>query len=830
MWARASRYLRRKSLFEIIKGKRFASRLTSRPFGYQSNPLGGVAVLEVHPFNYEQIKHFISNWYLANERMSYRRDDPGVRAKAADGAQDLLQRLNATPSLFEMAVNPLLLTMIATVHRYRSSLPGKRVNLYEEICEVTLGKRQEARGVFLEMDARQKKQVLQLLAWTMMTSSALNQREISAADACHTIATTLQMVNPRIVPARFLKIIEESSGLLLERGQGIYSFAHLTFQEYLASTYAREEGLEAKLTQHIDKSWWHETIRLYCAQTDATAIVSACLQSQPPSVVALALALDCLDEAMKIDPAKRVEVERILSEWIDDPNPARRKLAAEVRLSRRLKNMVPIKEKIYRDTSLITVAEYELFLVEQRQRNLSSNPEDLSSLSFRIRGNAPKLGLTNEEAETFCEWLTNRAQTGQDYRLPYQDELPSEEAALKMIEPVSGHAGYWYRPMTDANTWLLPYFTYKWIKRPANSEFKKLTSYNIALSASIYLCIMLYQLTAYFTAGGISSDGIGRQLFSIIQVLQRDYFYSELDIKIHQMLMKMQEELKRSPEHDGNDFLSQVYMIAWKLLAILDDFTSIFQSHPIQNLLHKVDAPWLSDLSNLQHVHTLLCDLFKDNDETLLAALTTNSVQELAALLESELDYISSTLTIPLKVENDWGLDSLLIEASLDLPADLSKFLLQMRIEHLTFYLKNYTIHNLTISEILWRFCLKFIRNSNSHNINANNPHAHYVQEIYQYALKWFLREQKILLPCEGILLVHEPAKPRVKIETLVQTYDAVRTNVITDPAIILDIALRFEQLANDPVASKNVTFDALRAANTLRQRARKIEFNDKEK
>ena len=39
-----------------------------------------------------------------------------------------------------MAVNPLLLTMIATVHRRGNVLPGKRVELYKEICQVLNGK------------------------------------------------------------------------------------------------------------------------------------------------------------------------------------------------------------------------------------------------------------------------------------------------------------------------------------------------------------------------------------------------------------------------------------------------------------------------------------------------------------------------------------------------------------------------------------------------------------------------------------------------------------------------------------------------------------------
>lgn len=62
------------------------------------------------------------------------------------------------------------------------------------------------------------------------------------------------------------------------------------------------------------------------------------------------------------------------------------------------------------------------------------------------------------------------------------------------------------------------------------------------------------------------------------------------------------------------------------------------------------------------------------------------------------------------------------------------------------------------------------------------------------------------------------------RIETLVDTYDAVRQNLITDPKIILDLAQHFEALASDPVASKSIEFDAARAASTLRQRAQKFQ------
>jgi hypothetical protein len=61
-------------------------------------------------------------------------------------------------------------------------------------------------------------------------------------------------------------------------------------------------------------------------------------------------------------------------------------------------------------------------------------------------------------------------------------------------------------------------------------------------------------------------------------------------------------------------------------------------------------------------------------------------------------------------------------------------------------------------------------------------------------------------------------------VEIMKEMYNAVRQNRITDPVVILDVARQFEKLANDPVASKTIDFDATRAASTLRQRAHRVQ------
>src|SRR5205085_152680 len=158
------------------------------------------------------------------------KNDLGVQINAAKGAEDLLRRL-ANNALTELSANPLLLTMIATIHRYRGMLPDRRVDLYKEICEVFLGKRRQAHNLDLELAPTQKQSVLQPLAYQSMLHQ---QQVISSEAALNWIKDPLASISQQKDGATFLREIEESSGLLLERESGSYSFAHKTFQEYLA--------------------------------------------------------------------------------------------------------------------------------------------------------------------------------------------------------------------------------------------------------------------------------------------------------------------------------------------------------------------------------------------------------------------------------------------------------------------------------------------------------------------------------------------------------------------------------------------------------------------
>ena len=342
-----------------------------------------------------------------------------------------------TPSLFELTANPLLLTMIANVHQYRGALPGSRAELYEEICDVFLGKRHQARGVVVDMPSRQRQSVLRSLAYAMMQQGI---SEVAATDAANYILPALTRISNRIEAADFLRSVEESSGLLIEKEHGIYAFAHLTFQEYLTADYIRTTRRVGELVKNLDSTWWQETIRLYATISDATVIVDACLDRQTEPAL-LVLAVQCAEEAHEIARKTRDAVDACVNPADARENLLHRHIAASARLQLRTSKDIALRKSRFIGRP-ITWLEYQYFIDSQADSDRLL-PDHWSDATYpRDRENDPAVGVRYEDAVKFCEWIGDQLQSTFLYRLPRAEEI--ETAIEREGWPVGVNAhGYW---------------------------------------------------------------------------------------------------------------------------------------------------------------------------------------------------------------------------------------------------------------------------------------------------------------------------------------------------------------------------------------------------
>ncbi|MGB0385338.1 MAG: GTP-binding protein [Ardenticatenaceae bacterium] len=423
--------------------------LGATPSLSRSHLLSHLTALELAPFGHEQVQRFVEAWYFAN-RINPHNSSIIIRKKRAE---ELIE-LCSEGSLGGLVTTPLLLAMIATIHHSDAwqttettsqiglasiaptfSLPSSRVALYTQIYDLFLSS--QAKDAEFELTSLQKRGVLQRLAYHMMTHK---QQEIGVEEASRVIYVPLDMLCRNPKGAIFLQQIAQESGFLLQCPNGNYRFAHLSLQEQLAAGHIMERGLEQELIDpsRLEDCWWHETIRAYCARTDASAIITACLRLQKPPLSLLRLAIGCVQEARFVQIEVQKRLESILHQEAQDADPARRRVGSQGWLRLRLESMMPVNDKLYVADSLITNAEYQLFIDEQPAPEMGSSDRLLPHFPPGDALN-PVIGLSSNDAVAFCEWLTERERQGWRYRLPYSGEF----------SPLVEKVGYWTQSETE---------------------------------------------------------------------------------------------------------------------------------------------------------------------------------------------------------------------------------------------------------------------------------------------------------------------------------------------------------------------------------------------
>ncbi|MET9224728.1 NACHT domain-containing protein [Lentzea sp. NPDC003310] len=393
--------------------------ITSRPHGYHSAPIQGAGVVQVRGFSDEQVTRFAHSWYLAFEQRSTGEKNADVSRRAAEEADDLLERLHHNPMLYELTANPLLLTMIANVHKFRGALPGSRVDLYSEICQVLLWRRQEAKKLASELTGDQKMSLLSGLAYTMTRKHV---RDFDRTDVLTEFRPFLRRMAPGRTEEDFLAEMT-SSGLLVEREHATYSFAHLTFQEFLSAHHIRDKHLAHVLVERIDDVWWRETTLLYVARANADPIVEACLEAN--TVVALSLAFDCAEQASELAANLRSHLDRLLETVFRSNNahsPIRR-LMVNVVVTRHVRKLVRTIEGTRLNAEPVNAGIYSLFRESYPYRAPDAVPARLDE---------PVVGVRADDARAFVEWVNDITGSEPGFRLPLISELENSRVARKL--------------------------------------------------------------------------------------------------------------------------------------------------------------------------------------------------------------------------------------------------------------------------------------------------------------------------------------------------------------------------------------------------------------
>lgn len=215
--------------------------LTARPYAWPEGADPARGVFALADLNDAQIAQFIRAWYAAMTERAWL--TPGEAKRKREDLLKVRQRADLLP----LAQNPLLLTLMTTLHTNRGRLPDDRADLYNDSVELLLLRwnRQIGadRALLDELDMPGLKlsdlrEALEELAFTIHERSA---GQDSAADIGEDrlVRAFSSLLNSRDKAAVVVEYIEKRAGLLLGQGEKDgerqYTYPHRTFQEFLAA-------------------------------------------------------------------------------------------------------------------------------------------------------------------------------------------------------------------------------------------------------------------------------------------------------------------------------------------------------------------------------------------------------------------------------------------------------------------------------------------------------------------------------------------------------------------------------------------------------------------
>lgn len=218
--------------------------------------------IELADFDDKQIKQFIHNWFTT---------DIDQANNTAEQCWNLLNE-DSQASAKELAQTPLLLTFLCIYYDKKQSFAAHRATLYRTALDILLEewaaeKRIRHEPVYEGLNTELEKVMLAEIAYKGFINDQLFFTQQELLDQ---ITQFLEdsVDKPKYLDSRrVLDEIAAQQGILVERAEDIYSFSHLTLQEYLVAQHISNtddvtQSYEAIVQQYLTQQRWREVLLL----------------------------------------------------------------------------------------------------------------------------------------------------------------------------------------------------------------------------------------------------------------------------------------------------------------------------------------------------------------------------------------------------------------------------------------------------------------------------------------------------------------------------------------------------------------------------------------
>ncbi|MEM1254147.1 MAG: NACHT domain-containing protein [Cyanobacteria bacterium P01_H01_bin.21] len=217
-------------------------------------------------FGDDQIKKFIANWF---------QDERDKEADTPERCWELLTR-PANAAAFELAHTPLLLTFLCLVYGRSQNLPDSRSTLYHKALDILLEewaaeKRIQRSQIYQGLHTDLEKALLSEMAFKTFSEDKLFFSKRAIINHITKFLTSTLKAPEHLNGEAILHAMEVQQGILVERAENVYSFSHVTIQEFLTARYIAysHQRLKVLVAMHLTDDRWHEVFLLIAGLCDS---------------------------------------------------------------------------------------------------------------------------------------------------------------------------------------------------------------------------------------------------------------------------------------------------------------------------------------------------------------------------------------------------------------------------------------------------------------------------------------------------------------------------------------------------------------------------------
>ena len=237
--------------------------------------------IEMADFSPSQVKAYVHNWFR----------------NSTETAEEFLNELNLEENrgVQDLGSSPLLLSMICLAYVETLSIPKRRVELYEEALDALLKKWDSNRRIkrdqtYKQLSLGHKKQMFARIAADYFDKGEIFFPKKDIAKKIEQYMTSLPPNNQSdsLDGESILETISAQHGILVERARGIYSFSHLTFQEYYTAKYITDNanrGTLERLCTHLGDKRWREVFILTASLLHEASALFETMQKSTQSAI-----------------------------------------------------------------------------------------------------------------------------------------------------------------------------------------------------------------------------------------------------------------------------------------------------------------------------------------------------------------------------------------------------------------------------------------------------------------------------------------------------------------------------------------------------------------